>query len=159
MLNIISLVLGIGAWAVTAIGVAKPACSQKSTILSFALCAFSLVVELFEISRRVNLGDYAAIEDTIRAVIIANTVKADAGMLVTMMLFFVVHPIVSIVTGILAGKDIKFFWFTPILVACLFWAFSSFTYVTAFPIVYSAAYLVICAISMLITWFVIRKEK
>lgn len=91
--------------------------------------------------------------------ITVNTVKADAGMLVTMMLFFIVHPIVSIVTGILAGKDIKFFWFSPILVAGLFWAFSSFTYVTAFPIVYSVAYLVICAISMLITWFVIRKEK
>ncbi len=88
-----------------------------------------------------------------------NTVKADAGMLVTMMLFFVVHPIVSIATGILAGKDIKFFWFTPILVAGLFWAFSSFTYVTAFPIVYSAVYLVICTISMLLTWLATRKAK
>ena len=91
--------------------------------------------------------------------ITVNTVKADAGMLVTMMLFFVVHPIVSIITGILAGKDIKFFLPTPILVAGLFWAFSSFTYVTAFPIVYSAAYLVICTISMLITWLVTKKAK
>ena len=91
--------------------------------------------------------------------ITVNTVMADAGMLITMMLFFVVHPIVSIITGILAGKDIKFFWFTPILVAGLFWAFSSFTYVTAFPIVYSAAYLVICTISMLITWSAMRKVK
>ena len=91
--------------------------------------------------------------------ITVNTVKADAGMLVTMMLFFVVHPIVSITTGILSGKDIKLFWFTPILVAGLFWAFSSFTYVTAFPIVYSVAYLVIGTISMLITWAVTRKAK
>ena len=91
--------------------------------------------------------------------ITVNTVKADAGMLVTMMLFFVVHPIVSIVIGILAGKDIKFFWFTPILVAGLFWAYSSFTYVTAFPIVYSAAYLAICTISMLISWLATRKAK
>ena len=91
--------------------------------------------------------------------ITVNTVKSDAGMLVTMMLFFVVHPIVSIATGILAGKDIKFFWPTPILVAGLFWAFSSFTYVTAFPIVYSAAYLVICTISMLITWSITKKAK
>ena len=91
--------------------------------------------------------------------ITVNTVKSDAGMLVTMMLFFVVHPIVSIMTGILAGKDIKFFWFTPILVAGLFWAFSSFTYVTAFPIVYSAAYLAICTISMLISWLATRNVK
>ena len=91
--------------------------------------------------------------------ITVNTVKADAGMLITMMLFFVVHPIVSIITGILAGKDIKFFWVTPILVAGLFWAFSSITYVTAFPVVYSAAYLMICTISMLITWLVTKKAK
>lgn len=91
--------------------------------------------------------------------ITVNTVKADAGMLVTMMLFFVVHPIVSIATGILAGEDIKFFWFTPILVAGLFWSFSSFTYVTAFPIVYSVAYFVICTISMLITWSITKKAK
>ena len=72
MLNIISLVLGISAWGVAAITIAKPICSHKSTILSFALCAFSLVFQMFEISRRVRLGDYAAIEDTIRAVIIAS---------------------------------------------------------------------------------------
>ncbi|MBR6556036.1 MAG: hypothetical protein IKT60_01260 [Clostridia bacterium] len=74
MLNIISLVLGIGAWVIATIAIAKPTCSHKSSILSFALCAFSLVVQLFEISRRVNLGDYAAIEDTIRAVIIASVI-------------------------------------------------------------------------------------
>lgn len=74
MLNIISLILGIGAWAVAAIAIAKPTYSHKNTIVSFALCMFSLISEFFEISRRVNLGDYAAIEDTIRAVIIASIV-------------------------------------------------------------------------------------
>lgn len=74
MLNIVSLILGVGAWVVAAVAISKPVYAHKSTVLSFALCAFSLVVELFEISRRVNLGDYAAIEDTIRAVIIASIV-------------------------------------------------------------------------------------
>ena len=74
MLNIISLTLGIGAWVAAAIAIAKTTYSHKNTIVSFALCAVSLVAELFEISRRVNLGDYAAIEDTIRAVIIASIV-------------------------------------------------------------------------------------
>ena len=74
MLNIIGLILGIGAWSVAAIAIAKSTHSHKSTILSFALCTFSLMSEFFEISRRVNLGDYAAIEDTIRAVIIASIV-------------------------------------------------------------------------------------
>ena len=89
-----------------------------------------------------------------------HTVKADAGMLVTLLLFFVVHPAVSIVVGILAGKDIKFFWPAPVAVAALFWLFSTFTYKTAFPIVYSAAYLVIGTIAMLITWAItIKKGK
>ena len=74
MLNVASLVLGICAWVVVVIEIAKCAYSPKSTIISFTLCASSLIVELFEISRRVNIGDYAAIEDTIRAVIIASIV-------------------------------------------------------------------------------------
>lgn len=88
-----------------------------------------------------------------------NTVKADAGMLVAMMLFFLVYPAFSIVIGIIAGKDIKFFWFTPLLIAGLFWAFSSLTYETAFPIVYSAIYFVVSAISMVITWTIAKRTK
>lgn len=91
--------------------------------------------------------------------IAVNTVKADAGMLVAMLLFFFVYPAVSIVIGILAGRDIKFFWFSPVLIAVLFWAFSSLTYETAFPIVYSAIYLVVSAVSMLITSIITKKAK
>lgn len=87
-----------------------------------------------------------------------QTVKADAGMLVTLLLFFVVHPAVSIAVGILAGKDMKFFWPAPAVVAALFWLFSTFTYETAFPVVYSAAYLVISSISMVITCLVSRRS-
>ena len=86
-----------------------------------------------------------------------QTVKADAGMLVTLLLFFVVHPAVSVAVGILAGKDMKFFWPAPVAVAALFWLFSTFTYETAFPVVYTAAYLVISTISMLIVRLVTRK--
>ena len=88
-----------------------------------------------------------------------HTVKADAGMLVTLLLFFVVYPAVSVAVGILAGKNIKFFWPAPVAVAALFWVFSTFTYETAFPIVYSAAYLVIGTITMLITWGVTRSKR
>lgn len=91
--------------------------------------------------------------------ITVHTVKADAGMLVTLLLFFIVHPAVSITVGILAGQDIKFFWSAPVAVAALFWLFTSFTYETAFPIVYSAAYLVIGTITMLITCAVTKKAN
>lgn len=92
-------------------------------------------------------------------VITIHTVKADAGMLVTLILFFVVHPIISVIIGILAGKDIKFFWFSPILVGGLFWLFSCLAYQPAFPIVYSAVYFIICTLSMLITWFIRARNK
>ena len=86
-----------------------------------------------------------------------NTVRAESGMAVTLLLFFIVHPVVSVAIGILAGKDMRFFWFCPILVAGLFWIFARITYDPAFPIVYSIAYLIISAISMLITWLVTKK--
>ncbi len=82
--------------------------------------------------------------------ITVNTVKADAGMLVTMLLFFTIYPLLSIILGVISGRDIKFFWFVPILIAGLFWLFSSFTYKTAFPIVYSLIYFALSAISMVI---------
>ncbi len=90
--------------------------------------------------------------------IAVNTVKADAGMVVVLLLFFAVYPVISIWIGIISGKDIKHFWFAPILIAILFWAFSSLTYKTAFPVVYSVIYFIVCSISMLITKAVERKQ-
>ena len=87
-----------------------------------------------------------------------NTVKSDAGMMVTLLLFFVLYPVVSVWLGIISGKDIKHFWFTPILVAVLFWLFSSITYKAAFPIVYSIMYFTVCSVSMLITVSITRKK-
>lgn len=89
--------------------------------------------------------------------ITVNTVKAEVGMVVTLLLFFVLYPVISVWVGIISGKDIKHFWFTPVLVAVLFWIFSSFTYKTAFPIVYSVIYFTVCSVSMIITAIVMRK--
>ena len=74
MLNIGSLILGACAWlfAGFAIAASKAFRSHRNTLVSFSLCVISLVFQLFEINRRVLLGDYAAIEDTIRAVLIAS---------------------------------------------------------------------------------------
>lgn len=76
MLNIASLISGACAWlfASMAITAPKAAASHRNTSASFSLCAISLVLQLFEINRRVLLGDYAAIEDTICAILIASVV-------------------------------------------------------------------------------------
>ena len=74
MLNIASLILGVCAWLFggLAIGTPNAFSSHRNTMVSFGLCTVSLVFQLLEVNRRVLLGDYAAIEDTIRAVVIAS---------------------------------------------------------------------------------------
>lgn len=72
ILNIGSLALGLGAWifAVFAICKKEPI-SHANAVCSFSFCVLSLLLQLFEVQNRVNIGDYAAIEDTIGAVNIA----------------------------------------------------------------------------------------
>ena len=86
MLNIGSLILGALAWlcAGLAITTVKAFTSHRNTLMSFSLCAISLVLQLFEINRRVLLGDYAALEDTIRAVLIASVALISITMILNL---------------------------------------------------------------------------
>ena len=110
------------------------------------------------IKRIVRLLSITIISMLIIPIITINTVKADAGMLVTLMLFFAVYPVISVVIGIISGEDVKHFWFSPAFIAVLFWVFSLFTYKTAFPVLYSILYFLLCLISMLMASF-IKKRK
>ena len=76
MLNIVSLILGLCAWifAVLGISASKASAVHRNTFVSVTSCAISLLVQLFEINRRLLLSDLAAIEDTIRAVLTASVV-------------------------------------------------------------------------------------
>ena len=91
-------------------------------------------------------------------IITANTVKADAGMLVVLIFFFVINPLLSVIIGIISGADICSFWFSPLLIGMLFWIFSSVTYRIAFPFIYSVAYLIITSVAMVITHFIKNKK-
>lgn len=71
--NIGSIILGIIAWASAGIAIAKSKRAQTLSAVSFVACIISLFLQFLEVSNRVSLGDYAAIEDTIRAVILAAT--------------------------------------------------------------------------------------
>ena len=74
MFNIGSLILGICAWLFAGLAITTPNAysSHRNTTVSFSLCAASLLFQILEINRRVFLNDYAAIEDTISAVLIAS---------------------------------------------------------------------------------------
>ena len=74
MFNIGSFILGTCAWlfAGFAISTSKAVISHRNTLASFCFCVISLVLQFFEVNRRVLLDDYAAIEDTIGAVLVAS---------------------------------------------------------------------------------------
>ena len=74
MISILSLVFGFASWVMGVLAItARKACSvNRNSAFSFGFCIIPLVLQLFEIQVRVNIGDYAAIEDTIKAVLIAS---------------------------------------------------------------------------------------
>ena len=86
MLNIGSLILGVCSWlfACLANATQKAFTSHRNTVVSFCLCTISLVFQLFEINRRVLLGDYAAIEDTIRAILIASVMLVSVTVIINL---------------------------------------------------------------------------
>lgn len=76
LFNIASLILGIGAWIFAFLAIVSPKAvtSYRNTVLSFSSCVLALVFQLLEIHRRVSIGDYSAIEDTIEAIVTAAVV-------------------------------------------------------------------------------------
>ena len=95
----------------------------------------------------------------ISPLIVVNTVRSLDGMWVMILMFFAVNPTISIYSGILSGQDIKHFWWTPIVIAVLFWVFSSLIFEVLFPVFYSVMYFVISTMSMSITKFVKKYKK
>ena len=76
LLNIGSILIGLGAWtlAFLALSAKRTITAHRFSVTSFSCCAISLILQFCEIANRANRGDYAAIEDTIRAIIIAAVI-------------------------------------------------------------------------------------
>ena len=85
-------------------------------------------------------------------------VKGDNGFAIALLTFFVFNPLAAIIIGIIAGFDIRSLFWAPLAFSLLFWIFAMLIFDPAFPLVYSAIYLVISLVSMMITLFV-RKIK
>ena len=47
-------------------------------------------------------------------------IKGDAGMAVCFILFFVINPLFSIISGVFAGRDPKKLWVCPLMTGILF---------------------------------------
>lgn len=68
--NIGSVVLGVIACTLACFAISRKQ-AHRYSVASFSFCTLSLLLQFFEIGNRANSGDFAAIADTIRAVIIA----------------------------------------------------------------------------------------
>lgn len=74
MNNIGSLILGLIAWIIPLLAIGKKYRFALCCIGSLSCCLVSLLLQLLEIKRRVDLGDWSALMDTINAVILAAVV-------------------------------------------------------------------------------------
>lgn len=88
-------------------------------------------------------------------------VESDAGMAVSLFLFFVLNPIYAICTGAYASKDIKRFWVLPVITALFFlsgaWCF--FELGESDFILYTLIYLLLGMAAMLLSQFVRKKRQ
>ena len=85
----------------------------------------------------------------------------DAVMAWCMFLFFIVYPAAAVVIGILSGKDIRYCWFQPLLLAVLFTAGTWIAFDPGNPdfLIYSGIYLAIGYISAVITALAVKRKN
>ncbi len=74
MLNVGSLVLGLVAWLLPVLAIGKRDRFSLCCLGSFGCCILSLLLQLFEVTRRVNLEDWSALMDTMHAVVLAAVI-------------------------------------------------------------------------------------
>ncbi len=74
MLNIGSLILGFAAWGLPFASLGKRDRFAFCCLGSFGCCIASLLFQLLEVKRRVDLTDWSALMDTMHAVILAAVV-------------------------------------------------------------------------------------
>lgn len=74
MLNLLSLATGIVAWVLGCWAIASKTSRKKHglSVASFSMCSITLVSQVLEIGRLVDINDLSAVMDTIRAVGIAT---------------------------------------------------------------------------------------
>lgn len=80
--NIGSLLLGLAAWVVPAAAAVRKKNAAESCAVSFLLCSVSLVLQLVNVMYLSRIGDFAAIDDTINAVVLAAGVLLAVAVIV-----------------------------------------------------------------------------
>ena len=90
MLTLLSLVLGLAAWVLPLVRLARLKRTtslhglHRTCFVSFSCCALALVCELFFLDHRVVVQDWSALMDTMRAVCMAAAVLLAGTVLVNL---------------------------------------------------------------------------
>ena len=83
--NILSILLGLAAWAVPVwILLGRTLPGGGKVLISGFCCSAALLCRLLEIARRVQLGDYAAIADTIGGILTDSVVLVSVTVIVNL---------------------------------------------------------------------------
>ena len=86
-----------------------------------------------------------------------------SGMLVSMILFYAIDPVFSIVMGACAGQDIKGYWYMPIGNAGLFllgiWLYMSKDLTQFYSYAVAVVYLALGLVSMIISLFARKRIR
>lgn len=87
MLNLISLLCGILAWAVP-IRALRGKTYLLPAIISLSLCATSIALQIFEIRSRVHVNDWSALMDTIDVLSFVVVVQLSVSILLNVLLYY-----------------------------------------------------------------------
>jgi hypothetical protein len=90
--NLMSVLLGLCAWGIPIYAIITRRHRSGFPSASFGLCSVSPLFQIFEIRHRIFIGDYAALEDTIHAIVLAATVL----LCITLLLHIVAYVISKI---------------------------------------------------------------
>ncbi len=83
---------------------------------------------------------------------------SDCGMAACFLLFYAVNPMASIIIGILSGRNIRSFWFQPVVLSILFLFGTWILFNVREFIFYGIFYFILGCAAMLITSLIVRKR-
>ena len=85
--NLLSIGLGLLAWVLPLIDLWRKKHREFFTCGSLSCVVFSLCFQLREVMNRVNMGDFAAIEDTIGAVCFCAAVLVSVALILNILIW------------------------------------------------------------------------
>lgn len=90
--NIGSIALGLAAWAIALAAIVRSKSGKGASMVypgaSFCACSLALLLQIFELNRRVEINDLSAVMDTIRAIAFAASTLIIVTVILNLIVLF-----------------------------------------------------------------------